>query len=273
MYSLHNHSTYCDGNDSVSDMISAAANQKLQHFGLSGHSPLPFVNEWSIDSIEKAKEYCNEIKKGSILFPEINIYSALEADYIPGKSHSFSYLRNELKLDYIIGSVHLVKEGESLWFIDGPSQGYDDGIAKYFKGDIKVALKSYYMQINEMLEKEKFEILAHCDKVLMHNKNRFIKYEDPFHLNLLKESLCLAAEKGVIIEINTRGLYKGLHNDYYPGRYIFPFLKEKNISIMMSADGHKTNQITKGFNKLKNEIDYYGLKSIFSDTSGEPFIF
>lgn len=272
MYSLHNHSTYCDGKDSLTDMISAAANQRIQHFGLSGHAPLPFDNKWSIDSIEKAKEYCKEIEKASKLFPNMNIYKALEADYIPNISHSFSYLRKELNLDYIIGSVHLVKKGESLWFIDGPPKGYDEGLRKYFKGDIKSALKTYYMQINEMLDKEEFEILAHCDKVLMHNKDRFITYEDSYHINLLKESLCLAAEKDVIIELNTRGLYKGLHNDYYPGRYIFPFLKEKNIRIMMSADGHEKNQISKGFKELKNEIDYYGLRDIALDASREPFI-
>mgnify|MGYP002683805538 CR=1 FL=1 len=63
MYSIHNHSDFCDGKSTVKEMIESACDKNIIHFGLSGHAPVPFENKWSIKSKEKVKEYCEEIDK------------------------------------------------------------------------------------------------------------------------------------------------------------------------------------------------------------------
>lgn len=259
MYSLHNHSTYCDGKASVQEMISAACREKLDHFGLSGHAPVPFKNKWSIVSDEKVKEYCAEIAALRKTCTSTKIWTGLEADYVPGITKPFDHWRNNFSIDYLIGSIHLVENKDQLWFIDGPSEGYDDGLKEIFGGDIRIAVKTFYRQTCEMIETEKPDILGHCDKVLMHNRGRFISFDDLFHLDLLKETIKLAAEKNIIVEINTRGIYRNLHNDYYPGKYIFSFLKENNVRVMLSADAHMTDQITGEFQQLKNDLRFAGI--------------
>ncbi|HPF01098.1 MAG TPA: histidinol-phosphatase HisJ family protein [Bacteroidales bacterium] len=259
MYSLHNHTTYCDGKASVQEMISAACSEKLDHFGLSGHAPVPFENKWSIVSDEKVHEYCAEIDAAKNTCTSTKIWTGLEADYIPAITKPFDYWRNNFSLDYLIGSIHLVENKGQLWFIDGPAEGYDIGLKEIFGDDMRAAVKSFYRQTCEMIETQKPDILGHCDKVLMHNRNRRINAEDPFHLNLLKETLLLAAEKNVIVEINTRGIYRKLHTDYYPGKYIFGFLKENNVRVMLSADAHMADQITGEFEHLKTDLAAAGL--------------
>ncbi|HCB61159.1 MAG: hypothetical protein A2W93_15195 [Bacteroidetes bacterium GWF2_43_63] len=259
MYSLHNHTTYCDGKASVREMILAACNEKLDHFGLSGHAPVPFQNKWSIASDEKVKEYCDEIAEVRKTCTGPKIWTGLEADYIPGVSKPFDHWRENFGTDYLIGSIHLVENKGQLWFIDGPAEGYDAGLQEIFGGDIRAAVKAFYRQTCEMIETQKPDILGHCDKVLMHNRGRFISCDDPFHLDLLKETLLLAAENNVIVEINTRGIYRKLHTDYYPGKYIFGFLKDNNIRVMLSADAHMTDQITGEFQQLKNDLIAAGI--------------
>jgi histidinol-phosphatase (PHP family) len=262
MISLHNHSTYCDGKNSPAEMLQDAIKQSLTHFGLSGHAPVPFETEWSIKNIDVAREYITEIEKGIIEYPDLKIYKGLEADYIPGKSYSFDYFREELKLNYIIGSVHLVRNNSGIWFIDGPIEGYDRGLKKHYDKNFMAAMSQYYQQQMEMLEKENFEILAHCDKVLMHNNKRYVNESDDAHLQLLKDTLKMASEKDVWVEINTRGLYKGLHQDFYPGTYIFSFIKKEKIKIIKSADGHATDQIIKGFSELDKAISEFGIEDL-----------
>jgi len=240
-------------------MITTACNEKLDHFGLSGHAPVPFQNKWSIASDEKVKEYCDEIAEVRNTCSSTKIWTGLEADYIPGITQAFAHWRENFDIDYLIGSIHLVENKGQLWFIDGPAKGYDAGLQEIFGGDIRAAVQAFYRQTCDMIETQKPDILGHCDKVLMHNRGRFISFDDPFHLGLLKETLLLAAENNVIVEINTRGIYRKLHTDYYPGKYIFGFLKDNNIRVMLSADAHMTDQITEEFQQLKNDLIIAGI--------------
>lgn len=262
MISLHNHSTYCDGKNSLKEMTTSAVHKKITHFGLSGHAPIPFEAEWSIKNMSTAKEYGHEIDVLKKQTPNINIYKGLEIDYIPGISRSFNNFRKELALDYVIGSVHLVKNAGGIWFIDGPREGYDRGLEKHYHNDFNAAMIQYYHQLIEMIHQESFEILAHCDKVLMNDMDRHIKNTDPKHLKLLKETLKLASKKNIWVEINTRGLYKGIHNDFYPGTYIFPFIKKEKIRIIYSADGHSIDQITKGYAEFEKAVEEYGIQHL-----------
>jgi histidinol-phosphatase (PHP family) len=236
-------------------MSNAARKAGLTHFGLSGHAPVLFENEWSIASVEKLDEYFAAIATEKATGGKTKILAGLEADYIPGLSYPFDFFRKSYQPDYLIGSIHLVSFEGQLWFIDGPVEGYDNGLKTIFGNDIRKAAKAFYNQTCEMIETQKPDILGHPDKLLMHNRNRFIKHDDPYLFNLLKETLMLATEKDIVVEINTRGIYKGLHNDYYPGQYIFPFLKENKTKVMMSADGHDTSQIILGFDKLHSLIE------------------
>lgn len=259
-YSLHNHSTYCDGKNSVAEMYESALEQNLQYFGLSGHAPIDISNQWSIRSEEAVSEYVAEIKKLGLKNDNLKFFAGLEVDFVPNITKPFSFWKENYELDYIIGAVHLVKKNDSIWFIDGPSENYDKGLAEIFGNNMKDAVKSFYNQTCEMINTEQFDILAHCDKVLMNNRHRFIKPTDDYHLNLLKDTLKLAAEKNLIVEINTRGIYKNMYNDYYPGEYIFKFLKENNIRVMLSADAHLSDQITKKFEPLSLKLKSVGIK-------------
>lgn len=252
-------------------MAEGARKAGFNLFGFSSHAPVTFDNPWSIPNLEKVGDYTNAIRSEQQIDGLTCILAGLEADYCPGISHPFELFRNRFNLQFVIGSVHLVEYKGQIWFIDGPAQGYHDGLLQVFEGDFRLALTQYYRQINAMIMREKPDVLGHADKVLMHNAGRYIDPEDPFHLSLLKETLLLASHNDVLVEINTRGIYTGHYTDYYPGRYIFPFLKEHNIKVIMSADAHSVDQLSMGFAGLKQELYEAGISCVSEEEIADRF--
>lgn len=261
----HNHSHYCDGKDSLEAMIQRAIFLGFKSFGFSSHAAVPFENPWSIVSMEAFDNYIADInclkKKYS---KDIQLFRGLEADYIPDISYSFEMFRKRGNLDYIIGGVHLVKnpENEKLWFIDGAVELFGKGLKEVFQLDYKKAVTLYFRQINEMIEKESPEIIAHFDKIRMNNQNRFFHTDENWYKKLFMESLDLIAERNVFLEVNTRGVYKKKCSDFFPESQILRVAKEKNISIIISADAHQKAEINAGFELAVERIKAIGYREI-----------
>lgn len=271
MYLFHNHTTLCDGKNSMEEMLDEATKMNISVFGFSSHSPLPFKNPWSLKDWQSASRYAHVIEslKYRCAGLSIKVLGGLEADYIPGISFDFDLFRHNLNLDYIIGSVHLVHTPAGIWFIDGAQSGYDEGLKTYFGNDIKSAVEAYYLQILEMIENEHFEILAHMDKVVMNNAGRFFKPEEEWHMLWVEKVISEATKRNIIIEINTRGIYTGKHPDYYPGKYMFHLLKKYNTRVIISVDAHRTEEICLGYSNAELALLNAGINCIHYPLNGE----
>lgn len=242
MTNYHTHSTYCDGKASPREMVDFAVAHGFTALGFSGHSPLPFDNTYSITDYDG---YCREVRALQEEYQDrIAISLGLEFDYVPGMLEDFTPLIKQGGLDYTIGSVHLIPgaspQGEaSLWMIDGPHyERYDEGLNRLFGGDIRAGVRAYFHQQNAMLERNRPTILGHPDKIAMHNRSRYFKEDEPWYEELALETLALAHELDIIVEVNTRGIYKGRHPDYYPSRRLIKAMKQWRIPVIVSTDAH-----------------------------------
>lgn len=239
----HTHSRYCDGKGELREYVEYAIAHGFTHLGFSGHAPVPFQNNFAIDHSEYGN-YCNEVRALREEYSDrIKIHLGLEIDYIPGVLDDFSSLISEGGLEYCIGSVHLVNDRsvnpDDLWFIDGSHQEvYDDGIRRIFNGDARKAVTAFFHQNNEMIERVRPTIIGHFDKVVMHNKDRYFTYDEPWFQSLVNETVDLIRQYGIICEINTRGLYKGRHTDFYPASSTIKHLCELNIPVLVGSDAH-----------------------------------
>lgn len=260
----HTHSHFSDGSAQPVEYVEEAIRQDFTSLGFSEHSALPFENTFALKNGSE-QAYIAEILRLRELYKDrIRVFLALEADYIPGISTGFQELKDALGLDYVIGSVHLVKntDGE-LWFIDGPKrETYDNGLNQLFGGDIRKGVTAYWHQINQMLYEEKFEIIGHFDKIKMHNQGRWFNEDEPWYTRLVKETIDLIEEKGVIVEVNTRGIYKGRSTSLFPGEAILRQLSERNIPVILSSDAHHPSEISMYFDEALEVMKSCGLKSI-----------
>ncbi len=246
MHNFHTHTYYCDGSSAPEEYFAKAKSLNFTHLGFSGHAPVPFENNFAI-AADRLQEYADHIRKvrDSAEEGDPEIFIALEADYIPGITRDFSSFKNDLGLDYIIGSIHLVKgAGNGLWFTDGSKQQiYDDGLQRLFDGNAKRGVRAYFEQIFEMIETQRPEILGHFDKINMHNKDRYFTTDEDWYQLLIDKILELCLQYDVVVEVNTRGIYKKRSETTFPEPMVLKKMQRKNIPVMISSDAHKPNEL------------------------------
>lgn len=264
-YNFHTHTHYSDGRDTPEAFVKQAIALEMKALGFSDHSPLPFSNKFSLKESE-LQNYVEEVRNLAQLYQdELQIYLSIEMDYIPGISQAFSALSQQCDLDYVIGSVHLVGSHakENLWFTDGPDVAvYDAGLQEFYEGDIRRAVRAFYHQTNEMIETQQFDVIGHWDKIKMHNQNRFFTEDEVWYRQLALETLGLIAEKGLIAEVNTRGLYKKRSDSLYPSQWLLEEMCRKGIPVIISSDAHLPAELQLGFDHATNAIRHAGYRTV-----------
>jgi len=280
-FNLHTHSVYSDGKSQPREIVEEAIRQGLTTLGFSEHSPLPFDNNFSVKSADMPR-YVAEIAQLKEEFKDkIDIYCGLEADYLTGFSEPFVVTKEKYHLDYLIGGVHLVVDkvpelvegpsslADQIWFIDGPKwEVYDEGLQKFFDGDIRRAVRRFFEQSNEMIENEPFDIIAHFDKIKMHNRDRYFHEDEPWYRKLALETLDLIREKGLIMEVNTRGIYKKRYNGFYPSPWLMEEACKMHIPAIVSADAHHFSEITLEFDHAEEALKRAGYRSVVNFKDG-----
>ena len=270
-FNLHTHSTFSDGKSLMEETIEEAIRQGMHTLGFSDHSSVPFESRVSIP-MDKNEEYVNHIKELKIRYSGmIDILSSMEMEFIPGIVVDFQKTKKDYGLDYLIGSVHLVgKSPDTLWFIDGKSiEPYDEGLKNYFGGDIKKGVRAYFDQENEMIETEKFDIIGHFDKVKMNARGRYFHEDEKWYQDMVLETLDLIKQHDLIVEINTRGLYKQRYNGFYPSEWLLPRMKEMNIPVLISSDAHQYWELTYFFKEAEETLKAVGYKETWCFKNGK----
>lgn len=250
-FSYHTHSSFCDGKASVDEVCNSAVEQGLSAVGFSSHAPVMFDTAWAM-RFQDLQNYVDEVDRCKELYKgKVDVYRALEADFIgDGKSIPFDEFRKLGQLDYIIGSVHLVSNPAidgKLWFLDGPSENYDKGIDECFGGDARKAVEQYYAQMREMVLTQTPDVIAHMDKVVMNNKKGYFSESDAWYQEALEETLQVIAGTSVIVELNTRGIYRGKYHTWFPNGEVVRRCVELNIPLTISVDAHHPSELRSGF--------------------------
>ena len=271
-FNFHQHTIFSDGAEIPERYVQSALEMGFSAIGFTEHSPLPFENTFSLKN-EEVDNYVLTIENLKKKYSDkITIYRALEMDYIPGMSENFSHWKEECKTDYLIGSVHLVSPPRTneLWFIDGPDYHiYDEGLDKFFDGDIRKAVKTYFYQINMMIESQDFEILGHMDKITMHNRDRFFKQDEAWYQSLIDETLDLVKENNLIVEVNTRGKYKKRSDYLFPDGEALKKICHMKIPVIISSDAHKPDELNKEFDDAIKHLLNIGIREVWRFDKGE----
>lgn len=255
LFNFHTHTRYCDGSDEPEQYVTTAINKQFQALGFSGHAPIPYNFDWSIKK-DNVLQYVREIADLKIKYQQqLPIFLGLEADYIPEIMGNFNEIKRKYGLDYVIGSVHLVKNAEKneIWFIDGDEKFYIEGMENIYSHNAEKAVHDYYYQVMDMIANEKPDVVGHIDKIRMNNKGRYFSANEPWYDLLIAKLVDVIAKYGVIIEVNTRGIYKKRCETLFPEERILKLLYERDIPITLNSDAHKPEELDV---LLMETIDY-----------------
>ena len=273
---LHTHSKYCDGHASLKEVAETAVRKGFSILGFSSHAPVPFENAFSIKDEKALAQYVEEIRVLKKAYADkIKIYLSLEIDYIPDITVPFKEFSSKYNLDYTIGSVHLVKNSnDELWFIDGPKHEiYDEGLSNCFGGDIYAAVRAYYRQVNEMLTTQNPDMVGHIDKIKMHNKGRYFEEDEAWYVKLIDETLDYVKANDAVMEVNTRGIYRGRSRSLFPGVAVLRKARKKNIPVSLNSDAHKPHELDGYYPEAQTILQDAGYREVyyFEDGSWKAF--
>ncbi|MBP6231209.1 MAG: histidinol-phosphatase [Paludibacteraceae bacterium] len=258
---FHTHTSFCDGISHPEGYILQAIDLGMPAYGFSGHAPMPFATKWAIPS-EQLHAYITTIHALKKKYAtQIDLYTALEIDYIPNLTgvHVF----NHLELDYTIGAVHFVGffEDGKAFSVAGKAVDFDKGLHEIYDNSIQ-KLASTYFQLNcEMLEYDTPMVLAHADLIKNSISDDSV-YQQKWYKNALFEMIDVACEKDVIIEINTRGWYKKRTSELYPSVEAIKYMQKKGVRMMLSADTHLLSELTAGFSEAATILHSLGVDEI-----------
>lgn len=239
---LHNHTTLCNHATGTSEeYIQSAIKNGIDIFGFSDHAPMDFDPKYRM-AFNDMDSYENEILTLKESYKkDIEILLAYEVDFLPGHMDRRVL---DAKVDYLIGSVHFIKE----WGFDNP-----EFIGKYKTADIDEIWQEYFDTIEALAKSGHFDIAGHLDLIKVFN---FMPKKD---IRSIAQNAMKAIKKSnMTLELNVAGLRKPV-KEAYPSPLLLEMAFELDIPITFASDAHAPEQIGlfyEDITKLAKDVGY-----------------
>ena len=228
---LHTHSVYCDGCDTIEEMIISAIDKGFGSIGFSSHSFVPNSTYHTLTP-ETLKDYKNEI--GSLkqkYADKIKVYCGVEYEM-----ESPTDLKG---FDYTIGAVHALNIDGKFYDVDWTAEKSKNIIDKFFSGDGLKYAKAYYERLATLPKYGNFDILAHFDLITKFNEiTPLFDEESHEYKSAIIETAKSLAGKIPFFEVNTGAVSRGYRKTPYPSPFIIKELKRLGFGAIVSSDCH-----------------------------------
>ena len=228
---LHTHSLYCDGYDTIEDMVLMAIDKGFNILGFSGHGWLAH-DDCSMDE-EHERRYVSDVLAMKKKYQsQIVIYLGIEEDY-DGKIFQHD------PFEFIIGSVHMNDSREGLISVDYSDEVFRETLSHAYDNDMRAYAKSYYEKVIACSKREEVDIMGHIDLIMKFNEDeRYIAFDDPVYVGYACKAIDAIIANDKIIEVNTGAISRGYRKTPYPDKRLLAYIHEKKGRIMLTSDCH-----------------------------------
>jgi histidinol-phosphatase (PHP family) len=277
MYTNHHaHTRFSDGLGTPEEYVQRAIARDMSGYGFSDHAPIPIAGIGSME-MNELTDYVAETERLRTTYADrIALYRSLEVDYIPGVMNVNSDHILAADLDYTVGAVHYVDylpEGRP-WSFQQPNPTFERGIATIFGGDVRAMVERYYALVREMVETHPPDVVAHLDRIKRRNLNGSYWDEHAgWYVEAVEQTLAAIAAAGVILEVNTRGIYLEHTVDPYPSFWIVERARERGIPLQVNSDAHRSEHIVGAFDRVYARLREMGVEEtrVFDGKAFVPF--
>ncbi len=273
----HTHNSLCGHAEGlIEDYIQYAIKMEIDTLGISDHFPYEFYSNFeqipyqgyamTMDQVEKYLETIDNLKEK--YKDEINIRTAFEIDYIQNQyaklNKHIEKFRN--RLDYLLGSIHILPSRKGLWTIDDPLLKEEYKISY---NSIDEVYDQYYKTQIEMISNLEFHynIVSHLDLV---KKFNYFPKKPKIVMEKVTEVLENIKNRNLTIEINTGGYRKEV-KEQYPSFEIINKIYELDIPILLGSDAHKPNEIAFKFKEILKTLKKIGFSQLAHYEKGKRF--
>lgn len=252
---FHMHSAFSsDAKTSLDKMISCAKQRGLSAICFTEHNDFDYPPEdgqamFQLDLehyLEQLDQYrCQTAPNG--LQPAV--YAGVEQGLSPAAAERINSYDNEQRLDFIIGSSHLV-----------------DGADPYYPGfwenrTVTDAVLSYFESICSNLKVcHNFDVYGHLDYVIRYAPGKDAHYNWLDYSDLLDSILSVLIQSGKGIEVNTSGLKSGLR---FPNPCFGILQRYRRLGgeiITTGSDAHHPDHIGYRFDILPDMLKSAGFR-------------
>lgn len=277
---LHTHSTFSDGKNTAEEQVLSAIEKGFTVLGFSEHSihPLDPAFYSAVDSNwhmlpQSFPKYVAEIKRLKEKYADrIKLLIGFEADYFYspaiGLAAADKNAYKEFSPDYLIGSVHFINTSKGYFTADNKAEEVQKALENFYTdaaGNIngKAAVCDYFEAERQMLKSGNFDILGHPDLIRIRNEAlKFFDENDSWYKEQLMLTAKAAAAAGVIAEINTGAIARGLMNDVYPSEQFLKYLYDQGVPVCINSDAHKCDFLDASFDYAAVKAQRAGYKEL-----------
>ena len=198
---------------------------------------------WRENARDDLAAYCDFLRSTGLRV-------GIEMDYVPGREDAIANLLDAHPFDYVVGSVHFIREGA----VDHDLYDVWQKIA-----DPDRVWAAYFGVMAEAARSGLFDILAHPDLVKVWGHARPAPTRDPrFHYEPLVEAV---AESGVAVEVSTAGLRKPVA-ELYPAPALAGMCVDAGAAFALSSDAHVPEHIGHCYDEAVQAMGDWGVSEI-----------
>ncbi len=245
---LHMHTSYCDGENSPEEMVLKAIELGLECVGILFHS-YTFYDESYCIKKENIKSFIDNVLHLKQKYKnKIEVLLGVEQDFYAEK-YPFEF-------DYVIGSVHYIKNGDKYLSIDDSTDDFVNIANTYYNGDYYKFAEDYFETASLVAEKLKPDIIAHIDLISKFNEGNILFDENNVrYVNAYKKAVDKLVKYNIPFEINMGAISRGYKKEPYPSLKILEYIRQKGGRLVLSSDAHHKDYIAFNFDKWQKEIE------------------
>ncbi|HNW85666.1 MAG TPA: PHP domain-containing protein [Candidatus Limiplasma sp.] len=260
----HTHTTYCDGQSTVAEQLTAAQRLGFVSLGFSGHAMQGFDWQYCM-SVEEQSAYraelrCLQDKLSEWSLPP-RVYVGLEQDaLVPDDQKA----QNRLDFDYLIGSTHYFPDplGDAWVAVDGSPELLKRYIGARCGGDPLAMARAYFQLHGASVEKDKPDVIGHFDLVRKYAAQIGLDTACPAYRDMALEALAQARRGCRVLEVNTGNIARGYDTVPYPAPFMLNAWRELAGELTLTSDCHNAQQMDCAFEQTLAMLKANGWKRV-----------
>jgi histidinol-phosphatase (PHP family) len=236
--------------ENVERYLAAAGEAGIQELGVSEHVHRfqqsldvwdhPFWLQSARDDLDAYTEFVRETP----------LRLGIEMDYVAGREDRIANLLDSHDFDYVIGSVHYVRDKA----VDHDVWDIWESIS-----DPDRVWELYFTTLAEAARSGLYDVLAHPDLVKVWGPERPAPQREPrFHYEPAVEAI---AESGIAVEVSTAGLRKPVR-ELYPSREFAEMCVDAGAAFSLSSDAHVPEHIGFAYDRAVEAMNDWGIGEI-----------
>jgi histidinol-phosphatase (PHP family) len=205
----------------------------------------PFWTRYAKDDLD---EYCAFVRE------ETDLRLGIEADFVPGGEDRMANLLEARDFDYVIGSVHFLREGAvdmddySVWD-SGPTR----------PRSAEQVWRRYFQTIGESARSGLFDVVAHPDLVKYWGDGaRRPEGDLRRYYELAIDGI---AESGIAVEVSTAGLRKPA-GELYPAPAFLQMALDAGARVSLSSDAHRPQDVGADYERALAVLEQLGVREL-----------